>query len=89
MYIIWKYDKFPYKLCDKVIGKPDKEGYYQTESYGTMRFLPLRIITNDAKGKIVKERLQAETVAKRIEQDHLDKRFNDIVAATLLNILGL
>jgi hypothetical protein len=89
MYIIWKYDLFPYKLCGKVVGKPTVGGFYHVKGYGKQSFEAIRVIKDDAKGKLVQEMLERETVTKRVEQKKLDDRFNNIVADCLVQIIGL
>lgn len=86
MYVMWKHDLFPYKLCGKVIEKT-KRGY-KVEEYNGVIVKAIKIINDDTKGKLVKEMLEREYHAKRVEECHLHKRFDELVATQLLLILG-
>jgi hypothetical protein len=88
MYAMWKYDSFPYKLCGKMVGTIDVEGFIKIERYDSMRFKPIRMF-NDKIGKKVCEMLEQITLAKRKEQKELDAKYEEIVAENLLKIAGL
>lgn len=93
MYIVWKYDSFPYVLCGKTVGKKidgcfygrkTVNGCYEVEGYGKGRvFKPIKVIKSNIKGERLKQRLEELTDQRRTEMALMDKHYDGLIKYAL------
>lgn len=88
MYIIWKYDIFPYKLCGKVI-KKNKNGRYTVQGYGAAAFEAVKVIKSDKKGEEVQAILIDAGETYRAESSDLLNKHNESLSLLLAKLTGL
>lgn len=76
-YAFWEYDKFPYVLSGKVVGRADSAGRVAVEGYDGLRFLPLRIVIG-TEGEVLSGNLQWLKREYREKHDEVNKRFIEL-----------